>query len=110
MKVNPQCYDNSRNTYTIDASGIFFPCCFVGAEFWRDNPVLTPEEADMMSLSKHTFEEIINSGVYEKWLNMIEGDDPIEPCQMFCSKKNASKLSFDSNEKYFDGTNLRTKL
>jgi hypothetical protein len=111
MKISPQCFNNSKNVYQVDAAGVFFPCCFVGTEYWQKQYVLTTEEADMLNLSKHTFEEIVNSGKYEKWLEMMEGENPIESCHVFCSKKiAASASSIDSDETWFDGTNTRTVL
>ena len=111
MKIVPQCFNNSKNVYQIDAAGVFFPCCFVGTEYWQKQYVLTTEESDMLNLSKHTFEEIFNSGQYEKWLIMMESENPIVPCHTFCSKKIADNVSaINSNESWFDGTNTRTVL
>ena len=114
MKIDPQCY-YPKNIYQVDSSGHFFPCCFVSAEFYFDYlDYMTLQEYEMLDLSKHTFQEIIDSGVYEKWLTMMESENPVPTCYRFCGKKDLTSWRekeediIDDPSKSFDGYNTRT--
>jgi len=114
MKIDPQCY-YAKNIYQIDSSGHFFPCCFISADFYMDySDYMTPEEYEMLDLSKHTFEEMIESGIYERWLTMMESENPLSACHRFCGKKESISWKekeediVDDTTKSFDGYNTRT--
>lgn len=81
--LQPKCFKNNYNFF-VKPDGTYLPCCYSSTE--RELQLFLKDELySQLNLTKHSFEEIINSEAYIKIIEKVKSDDPFKFCKVSCT-------------------------
>ena len=109
MKINPTCF-KKNNFFFVRPDGSYIPCCYTSAcrsllDF------LGPELYSQLNLNNYTFEQVVNSEAYNKIIDMVKSDNPLQVCLNTCPLDGPGHRAVVDEGKniHFDGLN-KSKL
>jgi hypothetical protein len=95
MALQPKCFADNYNFF-VKADGTYLPCCYSSIE--RElKQFLGDELYSQLNLTKHSFDEIVNSEAYIKIIEKVKSDNPFGFCNVACTGDDIKWARFRKN-------------